>query len=123
MQPEDILLLGVAGVVALNRGFSGTGLRDSNGAYVIIQTINIAACVGMFVFRLDGYPAQLDFWVRTFLTLFVGWQMVNNNRIRVALRRGRHEQARRDRERQKTLDAIHDQNRGLGLPEGTGPED
>ena len=107
MEPEDILLLGVAGVIALNRGFSGTGLRGSNAAYIAIQAVNLIACVGVFLFRLEGYPGSLDFWIRTFLTLFVGWQMVNNNQIRVVLRRARLDEARRLRERQRILDAIH----------------
>ncbi len=110
MQPEDILLLGVAGVVALNRGFSGTGLRESNAAYVLIQAVNVAAAVSLYFFHLEGFPAQLDFWVRAFLTLFVGWQMVNNNQVRVALRRARSDQERRERERQRMLDAIHAEN-------------
>ncbi len=109
MQPEDILLLGVAGVVAINRGFSGTALRESNAAYVVVQAINVAACVGLFFFHLDGYPARLDFWIRAFLTLFVGWQMVNNNQTRVALRRRALDDERRRRERQRMLDAIHEE--------------
>ena len=107
MQPEDILLLGVAGVVAFNRGFAATRLRDSDAAYVVVQLVNVATCIGLFFFRLDGYPANLDFWIRTFLTLFVGWQMVNNNHLRVERRRRKLDDELRVRDRQRRLDEIH----------------
>ena len=116
MQPEDILLLGVAAVVALNRGFSGTGLRDSTTAYVIVQIIDLMACAALFFFRMEGFPPQLDFWVRTFLTLFVGWQMVNNNQLRVTRRRRDQIEVRRARERERLLAEIHAQADPNGIP-------
>jgi hypothetical protein len=115
MQSEDILILGVAGVIAANRGFSGTGLRDSNAAYVLIQAINVGVCFGLFFFRIEGFPAHLDSWVRIFLTLFVGWQMVNNNRVRVVLARQRFEEELRQRQRARTLEAIHAEDADVDL--------
>jgi hypothetical protein len=114
VQSQDIIILGVAGVIALNRGFSGTGLRDSTPAYVVIQTINVAVCLALFWFRIEGFPADLDFSVRIFLTLFVGWQMVNNNRVRVVLNHKRREAALRRRDRQRRMDAIHAEAAAFG---------
>lgn len=118
LQPEDVLILLVAGVVALNRGFSSTGLKSSQAAYVVIQIINLAACVLLFFFRLEDWPENFDFWIRTFLTLFVGWQMVNNNQVRVELRRDAMDQERRRRDRERKLEAIHAENADLHPPAG-----
>lgn len=123
LQPEDVLILLVAGVVALNRGFSSTGLKSSRAAYVVIQLANLAACGLLFFFRLEDWPENFDFWIRTFLTLFVGWQMVNNNQVRVELRRDAMDEERHRRERERKLEAIHARNASLHTPEGDAVED
>lgn len=82
MSAEDILILGVAGIIAINRAFTGTGLRRSAVAFAATQVLNIAACVGLYFLRLDDFPRQLDAAVRLFLTGIVTWHMVLNYQTR-----------------------------------------
>ncbi len=95
--PAEHLLLGVASLIVANRAFDSTGLRLSRAAYATVQVLNLLAVVGIFVSRLDIVSPKLDFAVRTFLMLFVGWHMVRNNESRrLALRAQLDEQRSRD---------------------------
>jgi len=95
--PAEHLLLIVASLIVANRAFDSTGLRLSRAAYVTVQALNLVAVVGIFISRLDIVSPKLDFAVRTFLMLFVGWHMVRNNESRrLALRAQLEEQRSRE---------------------------
>ncbi len=76
LAPEDILLLGIAVIIVLNRTYTSTGLRLNRPAYVVMQVVNLSAVVSLFFFRLDGFPVKLDLSVRVFLMFFVAFHMV-----------------------------------------------
>ena len=108
MNPEDILIHGVAGIIAANRAFTGPGLRSSALAFAATQSINIAACAGLYFLRLDDFPRQLDAAVRLFLTGIVTWHMVLNYQSRQLWLRNRELDARRDEERAMRLEQLAD---------------
>jgi hypothetical protein len=119
MAPEDYLLIGVALVVVLNRGYTGTRLVFERYAYVALQAINLVAVVALFRFRLSGYPARLDLAVRVFLMLFVAWHMVAANQARAkAFLDRRDEQRRLEEKRQQKEELrrrLEEQDAELGL--------
>lgn len=96
LDAPTLLLLGVAGIVVLNRTFTSSGLKRLAWAYVLIQAIDVVACTVLVLWRMDQFPLHLDLSVRTFLVLFVAWHMVQNNAERVAdARRRREDEERR----------------------------
>ena len=78
MESEDILLLGVALIVVLNRLYSRTGLRRQRVAYAAVQGINLGTCVVLFVYQLEGIDPRLDAGIRLFLSAFVTWHIAKN---------------------------------------------
>ena len=78
MSSEDLLLLGVALIVAFNRLYAHTALVRVRAAYACVQGINLAACVFLFVERLDGISPRLDAGIRLFLSAFVTWHIATN---------------------------------------------
>ena len=98
MSPEDFLLLGVALLIVLNRLYSSTSLRHWRAAYAVVQGVNLAACVVLFVQRLEGIDPRLDAGIRLFLTAFVTWHIAlnfiaNGKRVREQQREQRREEA------------------------------
>lgn len=96
------LVLMVAVVIVLNRGFDSTGLKRHRKAYVVVQAFNLAMVVLLFVSRMPELPRKADLAIRVFLMLFVAWHMVRNSQTRTeALRAGRdavdEREARRER--------------------------
>ena len=78
MSSEDMLLLGVALIVVLNRLYSRTGLREQRAAYAAVQAVNLGACIILFVHRLEGVDPRLDAGIRLFLSAFVTWHIAQN---------------------------------------------
>lgn len=123
---EDVLILGVAFVIVLNRAFTSTALRLSRAAYVVIQLFNLSAVLALFWFRLDGFPGNLDRSVRVFLMFFVAFHMVLANQGRAKALRARvldrreAERAKEDkakrREELMAMDAAH-YNAGNDAPD------
>lgn len=107
LQPEDLLILGVALIIVLNRSFTATGLKLFRSAYVGLQVINFTTMILLFQFRLDGFPARLDRAIRVFLMFFVAWQMVQANQSRaLALRAGIEENREKDRKAQERAERM-----------------
>lgn len=107
LQPEDLLILGVALIIVLNRGFTATGLKLLRSAYVALQLINFSTMILLFQFRLEGYPGKLDRAIRVFLMFFVAWQMVQANQSRAAaLRSGIEEEREKERKAQERADRM-----------------
>ena len=93
MASEDVLLLGVALIVVLNRLYSHTGLRHVRLAYAGVQALNVAACIYLYVERIAGIAPRLDAGIRLFLIGFVTWHVASNfiahgKRVRDARRNG-----------------------------------
>ncbi len=110
LQSEDVLILGAALIMVLNRTFTGTSLKLRRPAYVALQIVNLATVAALLRFRLEGYPAQLDLSVRVFLMFVVAWHMVLANQGRaVALRRivdERREQERKVDDRERRMQQL-----------------
>jgi len=95
---EDILLLGVALIIGLNRLYAHTALRSFRLAYAAIQGINLFTCILLFVCRLEDIDPRLDAAVRLFLIAFVTWHMALNYRAngRLAHARAADERSEED---------------------------
>ena len=91
MSSEDLLLMGAALIIAINRLYSHTGLRSIRLAYAAVQGINLSACLVLFFWKLEDIEPRLDAAIRLFLLAFVTWHMALNYRSN--LRRARERQA------------------------------
>ncbi len=89
LAPEDVLLLGIALIIVLNRVYTSTALRLNRPAYVVMQVVNLSAVVSLFFFRLEGFPGKLDRSVRVFLMFFVAFHMVLASQSRAKALRSR----------------------------------
>ena len=81
MASEHLILL-VAAVIILNRGFDSTGLKLNRAAYVVTQLFDLAMVVVLFLGRLSELPIKADYTIRLFLMAFVVWHMVRNSQSR-----------------------------------------
>ena len=99
LEPEDLMILGVALIIVLNRAFVSTPLKLRRPAYVVIQLFNLATMGVLLSVRLEGYPPKLEGSVRVFLMFFVAWHMVLANQGRAQALRRRVEQAREQERR------------------------
>ena len=110
LEPEDLMILGVALIIVLNRAFVSTPLKLRRPAYVVIQLFNLATMGVLLSVRLEGYPPKLEGSVRVFLMFFVAWHMVLANQGRaVALRRivdERREQERKVDDRERRMQQL-----------------
>ncbi len=110
MIASENLILVVATLIVVNRGFASTGLRLQRHAYVAVQALNFATVVVLFVARIPELPPKADFAIRVFLMLFVAWHMVHNNQRRIEALRRRDEDeaelAERAEERPRRLAAA-----------------
>ena len=98
MASEHLILL-VAAVIVLNRGFDSTGLKLNRIAYVLTQLFDVAMVVVLFMGRLGELPVKADYTIRLFLMAFVVWHMVRNNQSRTKALRDRLEDQREAEQR------------------------
>ena len=108
---SEQLILVVAAVILLNRGFEKTGLRLLRPAYVVVQAFDLAVVGLLSMARIPELPTKADFIIRIFLMLFVAYHMVINSPSRGRALQDRAEeegmlQERRDRvARAEAIDA------------------
>lgn len=112
---EHLILL-VAAVVVLNRGFDSTGLRLHRWAFVTVQAFDLAMVGILFVARIPELPPKADFVIRIFLMLFVAYHMVTNSQTRGRALSSTDEEEDRQEERRARL------ARAAGLDPQTGAD-
>ncbi len=95
---EHLILL-VAAVIIVNRGFDSTGLKLNRAAYVVVQAFDFAMVVVLFTARLSELQGKADITIRLFLMAFVCWHMVRNNQSRTRALRERLEDRREEEAR------------------------
>jgi len=95
LESEDIVLLGVALIIVVNRLWAHTALRSIRPAYAAVQGINLVSCLLLFVWKIEGIAPRLDAAIRLFLTGFVAWHMTLNyrNHAKRMLARAHQQQA------------------------------
>ena len=97
MASEHLILI-VAALIVVNRGFDSTGLKTNVVAFVLTQLFDLAMVIVLFVGRIPELPTKADYTIRLFLMAFVAWHMVRNYQTRTGALRRRLEDER-DKER------------------------
>ena len=118
MASEHLILL-VAAVIVLNRGFDSTGLKSNRVAYVVTQAFDLSMVVVLFIGRLSELPIKADYTIRLFLMAFVVWHMVRNSQTRTRALRERLEARREAEERRAAREAAEEAQKATGEPNGS----
>jgi len=104
---SEYLILVVAAVILVNRGFERTSLRLLRPAYVIVQAFDLVVVAGLSMARIHELPTKADFIIRIFLMLFVAYHMVINSQSRGrALQNLAVEEAKLDERRERLARAA-----------------
>lgn len=104
---SEHLILIVAAVIVLNRGFEKTGLRLLRPAYVAVQAFDLAVVALLSWARIPELPTRADFMIRIFLMLFVAYHMVLNSQGRGrALRQRAEDRAEEEAKLQERRDRL-----------------
>ena len=104
---SEYLILVVAAVILVNRGFERTSLRLLRPAYVVVQAFDLAVVAILSMARIHELPTKADFIIRIFLMLFVAYHMVINSQSRGrALQNLAGEEAKLDERRERLARAA-----------------
>ena len=125
MNQDDLLILGTAAVIALNRLYSDTRLVRRNEAYVGVQALNLIAAFALYFVKIEGFGARLDHVVRLFLLGVVAFHMVHNHMARQAAELRAKQEARREEERRREKEEMRRNVEAAAalFPDGIGGDD